>query len=97
MQKSKSYLRISLVPGVHPTLGTINNKEHGKLRRILNQGLSDSCIRTMDSELKSLAVLFAECLGEAEDRFQSSGSVRAGDGWSSPKNMAEWCRFSPYG
>lgn len=95
MQKAKSYLRISLIPGVHPTLGTIDNKKHGRLRRIINQGLSDSHIRTMDSQLKSLAMVFAEGLGEERDRFETTASTHIGDGWSSPKDVAKWCK-SPF-
>ncbi|KAI8628148.1 putative cytochrome P450 [Xylariaceae sp. FL1651] len=92
VKKSKGYLRISLVPGVHPTLGTLDNKEHGKLRRILNQGLSDAHIRTMDSEVSRLANLFASSVGETRDRFDSE-LVPSNDGWSAPKNMAEWSDF----
>ncbi|POR32440.1 Putative benzoate 4-monooxygenase cytochrome p450 [Tolypocladium paradoxum] len=93
VRKSKSYLRISLVPGVHPTLGTIDNQKHAKLRRILNQGLSDSHIRALDSELNDIAAIFAKGLGETQDRFQISGGIDTADGWSSPKNMAHWCDF----
>ncbi|EUC26774.1 hypothetical protein COCCADRAFT_113420 [Bipolaris zeicola 26-R-13] len=93
VQKSKSYLRISLVPGVHPTLGTLDNKDHSKFRRILNQGLSSSHIRKMDPELSSTAYLFAERLGEPQDRFSPSRQDNAGDGWTASKNMAEWCDF----
>ncbi|KAL4999608.1 cytochrome P450 [Aspergillus recurvatus] len=97
VQKSKSYLRFSLVPGVNPTLGTIDSARHGQLRRILNQGLSETQIRSMDVELRRVASLFAERLGEAEDRFESRTArpVTTGDddGWSAAKNMAEWCDF----
>ncbi|GAP87075.1 putative benzoate 4-monooxygenase cytochrome P450 [Rosellinia necatrix] len=92
VKKSKGYLRISLVPGVHPTLGTLDNKEHGKLRRILNQGLSDSHIRTMNTEISRLAALFASSVGETRDRFNSS-LAPGSDGWSAPKNMTEWSDF----
>ncbi|KAI0873978.1 putative cytochrome P450 [Hypoxylon argillaceum] len=92
VRKSKGYLRISLVPGVHPTLGTLDNKEHGKLRRILNQGLSDSHIRSMNTEISRLAALFASSVGETRERFDSS-LAPGDDGWSAPKNMAEWSDF----
>jgi cytochrome P450 len=72
-------------------LGTLDNKEHGKLRRILNQGLSDAHIRTMDSEVSRLAALFASCVGETRDRFDPK-LVPGEDGWSAPKNMAEWSK-----
>lgn len=81
------------MPGVHPTLGTLDNAEHGKLRRILNQGLSDSHIRIMDKELSDLAELFGSSVGETQDRFDDK-LVAGGDGWSAPKNMAEWSKSS---
>ncbi|KAL4734798.1 cytochrome P450 [Aspergillus similis] len=99
VQKSRSYLRFSLVPGVHPTLATLDNARHGQLRRILNQGLSETQIRSMDAELRRIASLFAERLGEAKDRFESRATSPAitdnhdSDGWSAAKNMAEWCDF----
>ncbi|KAL3435218.1 cytochrome P450 [Aspergillus tetrazonus] len=99
VQKSKAYLRFSLVPDVYPTLATLDNARHSQLRRILNQGLSETHIRSMDAELRRIASLFAERLGEAEDRFES-GATSPGptenhdsDGWSAAKNMAEWCDF----
>ncbi|KAL4813665.1 cytochrome P450 [Aspergillus spinulosporus] len=96
VQKSKAYLRFSLVPDVYPTLATLDNARHGQLRRLLNQGTQ---IRSMDAELRRIASLFAELLGEAEDRFESkaTGPVPTekhdSDGWSAAKNMAEWCDF----
>ncbi|EFY94096.2 Cytochrome P450 CYP548G4 [Metarhizium robertsii ARSEF 23] len=97
VRKAKSYLKISLVPTVHPTLGTMDNTAHGKLRRIMNQGLSDSHIRTMTPELQAIVSTFAGGIGEMEDRFHTSGPVTANsdddEGWSSPKNMAHWCDF----
>ncbi|KAL4752592.1 cytochrome P450, partial [Aspergillus terricola var. indicus] len=53
----------------------------------------------MDAELRRIASLFAERLGEAEDRFGSRATSSAptdndnSDGWSAAKNMAEWCDF----
>ncbi|EOA91200.1 uncharacterized protein SETTUDRAFT_177837 [Exserohilum turcica Et28A] len=92
VRKSKGYLRISLVPGVHPTLGTMDDREHGKLRRLLNQGLSDSHFRAFDSEMCRLALLFASSLGKRQDTFDPT--LEAGeDQWSAPKNLAEWSDF----
>ena len=90
---------------IHPTLSKVDNAEHGKLRRILNQGLSDAHIRTMSPEISSIATVFANTLGEKKDRFDTCHAALAAaprselaalskeDGWSEPKNMAEWCDF----
>ncbi|TLD04773.1 uncharacterized protein PgNI_09075 [Pyricularia grisea] len=95
-RKSKAYLRISLVPGVHATLGTIDDWEHGKLRRILNQSLSEGQIRGMDNELSAAARLFAERLGARSDPFGGSNPTPAmgeDQGWTAPKNLAHWCDY----
>ncbi|TLD29207.1 hypothetical protein PspLS_04276 [Pyricularia sp. CBS 133598] len=98
--KSKAYLRLSLVPGAHNTVGTLDDYRHGKKRRILKQGLSDAQIRIMDVELRSVALALAEGLGEKHDRFAPAGEndgvaaqTSRHDGWSGPKNMAHWCDF----
>ena len=74
---------------------TIDNQKHGKLRRILNQGLSDAHIRTMDPELRRVTATFVHTVTEAQDRFHPmSESVSGeGDGWSAAKNMAQWCNI----
>ncbi|TLS24841.1 hypothetical protein PpBr36_09090 [Pyricularia pennisetigena] len=70
--KSRAYLRLSLVPGAHNTIGTLDDQARGKKRRILKQGLSDAKIRTVDVELRSAALTFAEGLGEDHDQFYTS-------------------------
>ncbi|KAL0935888.1 benzoate 4-monooxygenase cytochrome p450 [Colletotrichum truncatum] len=92
VRKAKSYHRISLVKGVEATQSVVDKTKHGKLRRILNQGLSDSYIRTIDSELTELASLFALSLGANKDRFVST-SESTNDGWTCAKNMAHWCDY----
>ncbi|RDW76333.1 cytochrome P450 [Aspergillus mulundensis] len=93
VQKAKSYTRLTMVKGAQSTISTIDNDRHGKIRRVLNQGLSDGHIRAMDAEMTAVAALFAERLGEATDRFDGTRSAPASDGWSCAKNMAEWCDF----
>ncbi|TEA13259.1 Cytochrome P450 monooxygenase apf7 [Colletotrichum sidae] len=92
VRKSKAYHRISLVKGVEATQSVVDKAKHGKLRRILNQGLSDSYIRNMDSELTRLASLFASTLGASRDHFHPS-TEGAQDGWSCPKNMGHYCDY----
>ncbi|KAF4855998.1 Cytochrome P450 monooxygenase apf7 [Colletotrichum siamense] len=92
VRKAKSYHRISLVKGVEATQSVVDKTKHGKLRRILNQGLSDSYIRTFDKELTDLARLFSSSLGSSKDRFvpETDGTT---DGWTCAKNMAHWCDY----
>jgi hypothetical protein len=82
-----------MVPNNYSTLSTLDNAKHGKQRRILNQGLSDSYIRSVDAGLSHLASLFAARMGESQDRFEP-GPVVDNDEWTAPKNMAEWGKLS---
>ncbi|KAI8294904.1 Cytochrome P450 monooxygenase apf7 [Colletotrichum sp. SAR 10_98] len=92
VRKAKSYHRISLVKGVEATQSVVDKTKHGKLRRILNQGLSDSYIRTFDKELTDLARLFSSSLGSSKDRFVPETDATT-DGWTCAKNMAHWCDY----
>ncbi|KID97053.1 benzoate 4-monooxygenase cytochrome P450, partial [Metarhizium majus ARSEF 297] len=46
----------------------------------------------MDDEMSGLAKLFASRVGEKRDRFNPRVEA-SDDGWSAPKNMAEWSDF----
>lgn len=94
VRKAESYHRISLIKGVEATQSVVDKTKHGKLRRILNQGLSDAYIRNIDSELTDLSRLFATSLGASKDRFFPDIDA-AGDGWTCAKNMAHWCKSDP--
>ncbi|KDN64424.1 hypothetical protein CSUB01_10421 [Colletotrichum sublineola] len=91
-RKAKSYHRVSLVKGVEATQSVVDKTKHGKLRRILNQGLSDSHIRTIDAHLKELACLLVSSLGSTKDRFDPDADEPS-DGWTCAKNMAHWCDY----
>ncbi|KAL3455771.1 cytochrome P450 [Aspergillus heterothallicus] len=94
VHKSRGYEMVTQVPGVHASLCTLDNERHRMLRRLMNQGLSDTNIRSMDTKLRSVASTFATAIGEKEDRFDRA-RTRAGDDdeWSVAKNMAHWCDY----
>lgn len=46
----------------------------------------------MDAELSRAAELFATRVGENQNRFDQN-SVAGNNGWSAPKNMAEWSLY----
>ncbi|KAL2811856.1 cytochrome P450 [Aspergillus granulosus] len=93
VHKSKGYEQVTQVPNVHASLCTLDNTRHKMLRRLLNQGLSDINIRSMDEKMVNVASLFASALGEKEDRFDASRQHVGDDEWSVAKNMAHWCDF----
>ncbi|GJC89903.1 cytochrome P450 monooxygenase apf7 [Colletotrichum liriopes] len=92
VRKAKAYHRVSLIKGVEASQSVVDKKQHGKLRRILNQGLSDTYIRSRDSEFSALARVFSSMLGEPVDRFSNHGTDPI-DGWTSSKNLAHWCDY----
>ncbi|KAK1590716.1 putative cytochrome P450 [Colletotrichum navitas] len=92
VRKAKSYHRVSLVKGVEATQSVVDKTKHGKLRRILNQGLSDSHIRTIDTQMTDIACLLTSSLGSVKDRFGPDTGEPSG-GWTCAKNMAHWCDY----
>lgn len=81
-----------MVPGHYSVISTLDPVKHGKIRRVLNQGLSDAHLRKLDPAMKAVAVEFARGVGAAQNRFEPELTPSA-DGWSSPKNMALWCDY----
>ncbi|EWZ28664.1 cytochrome P450 [Fusarium oxysporum Fo47] len=84
---------MSLVPGVHSSISTVDNQVHAKLKRLISQGLSNSHIRAYDPELRQSALLFATRLGEIMDHFEPDQSDVGEDGWTVPKNLASWSNY----
>ncbi|KAL2849014.1 cytochrome P450 [Aspergillus pseudodeflectus] len=95
--KSKGYEKVSLLPGVHSSIATLDNTKHKGFRRLLTQGLSDANIRSMDSKMTKIAASFARIVGEKQDRHViatgKQPALEAEEGWSVPKNMAHWCDY----
>jgi hypothetical protein len=95
--KSEGYEKVSLLPGVHSSIATLDNARHKGFRRLLTQGLSDANIRSMDAKMTKIAALFARLVGERQGRHATATggqpALEAEDGWSVPKNMAHWCKF----
>jgi cytochrome P450 len=97
VRKSKGYLKISFVHGTLSTLSELDDKKHAIIRRIINQGLSESHIRTMDSDINAVASVLVERLGERNDRFEERvNAIETHDGWTAPKNMARWSGCDDY-
>lgn len=87
--KSKHYKAM-----VHQALNTLtirDKKEHGRRRRIISQGFSDSAIRSFAPEMLQLVNKFCDCL--IQDNDEVSDEKVGPDGWQPARNMAKWCSY----
>ncbi|RAH42807.1 cytochrome P450 [Aspergillus brunneoviolaceus CBS 621.78] len=83
VHKSQSYRSIPLIKGAYSTLNVVDKKVHGRKRRILSQGLSDQNLKRWK----------LHCSNEKQDNFSPEVASDTEDGWTCPKNMAEWSDF----
>ncbi len=70
-----------------PTSNTHNARDkdvHARKRRVLSQGFSDSVMKEMEHYILANTRTF--CREVSRD---ASGE----DGWSTPKNMGDWCSY----
>ena len=77
--------------GVHSILTTWDKKEHGRKRRVIGQGFTETAIQGYKPIIQSQIQVFYEKLVEDGGRHGFGES----QGWSSPQNMAEWCEYLP--
>ncbi|OAA65353.1 cytochrome P450-like protein [Niveomyces insectorum RCEF 264] len=75
---------------VHPTPNTHNSRDkdvHARKRRVLSQAFSDSAIKEVERYILENVRTFCKEIGPG------SGGSPENKGWSSPKNMANWCNY----
>lgn len=97
VQKSSYYSIFSHYFKAPSVLTAITAKEHGRKRRIVSQGLSDSAIMAMeDHVLKNVrnfcGKLVHEDTFESKDRGQLE-EKRSSIGWGKAKNMSLWTSY----
>lgn len=78
-------------PGVHSILTAWGKKEHGRKRRVIGQGFTETAIQGYEPIIQSQIQVFCKKLVEDGGRRGSGES----QGWSFPQNMAEWCKYLP--
>ncbi|OCL09020.1 cytochrome P450 [Glonium stellatum] len=95
--KSKNYSAM-----VHQALNTLtvrDKKDHGRRRRVISQGLSDSTLRNFEPAMLEIINRFCdrllETVEEENGKMNSNlgNIVSTGQTWKSPRNMAEWCNY----
>lgn len=78
------------VHGTTNLLGIQDKKEYAKLKKIMQQGFSDAANREHEPKVIREIDTFIKMISEDENPGNSA------DGWSNPKNMTLWCRFSTH-
>lgn len=76
---------------VHPAPNThnIRDKEmHARKRRVLSQAFSDGAMKEMERYVLANIRTFCDQIGRG-----SACDLDGSKGWSSPKNMADWCNY----
>ncbi|KFZ18059.1 hypothetical protein V501_01384 [Pseudogymnoascus sp. VKM F-4519 (FW-2642)] len=77
-------------PVVHSILTVSDKKEHGRKRRVIGHGFTETAIRGYESMIQSQIQVFCEKLMEDGGEH---GFGEESQGWSSPQNMAEWYEY----
>jgi cytochrome P450 len=94
--KSKNYSAM-----VHQALNTLtvrDKKDHGRRRRVISQGLSDSTLRNFEPAMLEIINRFCDRLLEtveeesAKVNGESQPVTSPEQTWKTPRNMAEWCK-----
>jgi cytochrome P450 len=85
--KSQAYAALQSGPGIQSVLTAWDKKEHGRKRRVIGQGFTETAVRGYEPIIQSQIKVFCEKLVEGD----GIKGVSEGKGWSSPKNMAFWC------
>ncbi|KAH8673451.1 cytochrome P450 CYP548A5 [Xylariales sp. PMI_506] len=73
---------------VHPAANTHNTRDrqvHARKRRVLSHAFSDAALKQMEKYILANVRTFCEQIGV--------GATDETKGWSTPKNMADWCNY----
>lgn len=85
----------SLVHRAPNTLTQRDKKLHGRKRRVISQGFSDSALRVYEAPVLVQIQKFSAILGGAQNDDGTKReycALNSFDGWSPPRNVARWCK-----
>lgn len=85
LQKSKGYAAHPYFPGITNTHNTIDKAVHGRKRRIVAQGFSESAIASSEQYI-------LEHVRNLCNEMIKPDTIGA-DGWSQPRDMAMWTNY----
>ncbi|KAL5119058.1 hypothetical protein ACEQ8H_002982 [Pleosporales sp. CAS-2024a] len=95
----KSKLYSAMVHQATNTLTVRDRKDHGRRRRVIQQGLSDSTLRAFEPHMYEIINRFcdrmiqtAEEEAKAKDAGQAQNALQD-EKWNASRNMSEWCNY----
>lgn len=94
--KGKAYAPMNIDPSRPNLAFTPHKQEHGRRRRIIGQGFSDTAMREAETIIMDHINDLCSRLLEKEEDFRSTSidpSIQVTDTWTAPKNMANWSQL----
>ncbi|KAH3907055.1 hypothetical protein HBI56_114470 [Parastagonospora nodorum] len=95
--KSKNYA--AMVHQATNTLTVRDRKDHGRRRRVIQQGLSDSTLRAFEPYMYEIINRFCDrMIQTVEEEHQArecgqSHNALENQKWNTSRNMSEWCNY----
>ncbi|KAF2800348.1 cytochrome P450 [Melanomma pulvis-pyrius CBS 109.77] len=96
--KSKNYA--AMVHQATNTLTVRDRKDHGRRRRVIQQGLSDATLRAFEPYMYEIINRFCDRLiqtSEEEAKLEKNGesteTAFKTSTWKTERNMSEWCNY----
>jgi cytochrome P450 len=96
--KSKNYA--AMVHQATNTLTVRDRKDHGRRRRVIQQGLSDATLRAFEPHMFEIINRFCDRLIQtveeeqaAKDMGESTETAYKTQTWKTTRNMSEWCNY----
>lgn len=96
--KSKNYS--AMVHQATNTLTVRDRKDHGRRRRVIQQGLSDATLRAFEPYMYEIINRFCDRLIQTveeekalEAKGESTEAAYKEETWKTTRNMAEWCNY----
>jgi cytochrome P450 len=96
--KSKNYA--AMVHQATNTLTVRDRKDHGRRRRVIQQGLSDATLRAFEPHMYEIINRFCDRMVQTvqeENKSKETGELmtraRDDETWKPSRNMSEWCNF----
>jgi cytochrome P450 len=96
--KSKNYA--AMVHQATNTLTVRDRKDHGRRRRVIQQGLSDATLRAFEPYMYEIINRFCDRMiqtheeeSKAKEAGQSTEKILQDETWQTSRNMSEWCNY----
>ncbi|KAH7074749.1 cytochrome P450 [Paraphoma chrysanthemicola] len=90
--KSKNYA--AMVHQATNTLTVRDRKDHGRRRRVIQQGLSDATLRAFEPHMYEIINRFCDRMVQTvEEENMVVAPTKQEETWKPSRNMSEWCNY----